>query len=405
LDFKAGAVEMFDELQETRHTLHQWPEIGLDLPRTQELVVAQLSDHVDEVVLGSGLSSVVGVLRGGRRALAGEPRTVLLRADMDALPVHEQLEVPYRSRVAGAMHGCGHDLHTAMLLGAAKLLSQHREALHGDVVFMFQPGEEGFDGARLMLDEGALTASGALPVAAYALHVFSALAPRGQFFSRPGTFMAASDALKASVRGVGGHGYMPHLTRDVNSVVAAMVTGLESLVAREFDVFDPVVLTIGKMHGGHDAAVIPAESAFEATIRSFSVPAQQRLKDRVQRLLRGMATARDVELVMEYVEEYPVTVNHDGPVELATARVRGMYGDRAYAEMKQPLTGAEDFSRVLQVVPGAMLGLGAVTGSGCEDSAPFNHSPLAEFSDDVLPMGAAIYADLAAEVLKGATTT
>src|SRR3954462_1658245 len=200
---------MQDELVTLRHTLHRRPEVGLRLPQTQETVLQALDGLGLEVSTGRELSSVTAVLRGSRPGPA-----VLLRGDMDALPVQEETGLDFSSEVDGAMHACGHDLHTAMLVGAARLLSAHRDALAGDVVFMFQPGEEGWDGAGYMLREGVLDAAGQRVASAYGMHVMSAMSPRGQFTTRPGTLMAASDELRVTVRGAGGHGSAPHLGRD-----------------------------------------------------------------------------------------------------------------------------------------------------------------------------------------------
>jgi len=197
------------DLAELRHALHREPEVGLDLPGTQQRVLGALSDLPLEITTGSTLTSVTGVLRGGRPGPA-----VLLRGDMDALQIEEKTGVPYRSRTDDAMHACGHDLHTAMLVGAAHLLAQARDELAGSVVFMFQPGEEACDGAGHMIAEGVLDAAGARPVAAYALHVMSSGWPHGTFATRPGPMLAASDALGVTVRGAGGHGAAPHLARD-----------------------------------------------------------------------------------------------------------------------------------------------------------------------------------------------
>ena len=201
MDLRDDARTMADDLRSLRHALHREPEVGLDLPRTQEKVLEAIDGLPLGVTTGQSLSSVTAVLRGG----ATGP-TVLLRGDMDALPVHEEVDVPFRSEVDDRMHACGHDLHTTMLVGAARLLSSHRDNLAGDVVFMFQPGEEGHDGAGHMLREGVLDAAGAQPTAAYALHVTSSRWPKGTFVTRPGPLLAASDAVAVTVRGKGGHG-------------------------------------------------------------------------------------------------------------------------------------------------------------------------------------------------------
>ena len=222
-----AAKALQPELVELRHRLHQRPEIGLDLPQTQAMVLSALDGLGLEITLGKSLSSVTAVLRGAKRGKA-----VLLRGDMDALPVTENTGVDFSSTIDGAMHACGHDLHTAMLVGAAKLLTAHRNQLEGDVVFMFQPGEEGFDGAGHMIKEGVLDAAGVRVSSAYGMHVGSALIPRGVFTTRPGTMMASADELHVTVRGAGGHGSMPHFAKDPVVVAAQMVGDLQTLVTR-----------------------------------------------------------------------------------------------------------------------------------------------------------------------------
>lgn len=273
------------DLTALRHRLHRHPEIGLDLPVTQQTVLESIEGLGLEVTTGDSVSSVTAVLRGGR---AGGP-TVLLRGDMDALPVQEQTGLDYTSEVDGAMHACGHDLHTAMLVGAARLLSQHRDELAGDVVFMFQPGEEGWDGAGRMLDEGVLDASGRRVDSAYGMHVKSGQVPRGMFTTRPGTLMAASDGLHVTVRGSGGHGSTPQLARDPVTAAAEMITGLQTLITRRFDVFDPVVITVGSLNAGTKRNIIPDEATFDATVRSFSASARDRVRELAPQLCRQIA--------------------------------------------------------------------------------------------------------------------
>src|SRR5580700_4215134 len=222
------------DLRQLRRAIHREPEIGNDLPRTQEKVLAALDGLPLEVTTGTGLSSVTAVLRGGQPGPA-----VLLRGDMDALPITERTGLDYASAVTGVMHACGHDLHTAMLAGAARLLSARQAELPGNVIFMFQPGEEGQAGAAHMITEGVLDAAGGRPVAAYALHAASAQFPPGMFATRPGSMMAAADILDVTVRGHGGHASQPHLAQDPIPAACEMVTALQT-VTRRFDVFDPV---------------------------------------------------------------------------------------------------------------------------------------------------------------------
>ncbi|MEV6128430.1 M20 family metallopeptidase [Streptomyces violaceusniger] len=278
------ARDMADELTRFRRDLHAHPELGLDLPRTQEAVLAALDGLPLEISTGTATTSVTGVLRG-----AGDGQAVLLRADMDAIPVQERTGLPYASVAPGVMHACGHDLHTAMLVGAAHLLAGRRDELPGDVVLMFQPGEEGWEGARTMIEEGVLDAAGSRVAAAYGMHVFSSL-PR-HFHTRSGTVLASSSALLVTVHGEGGHASTPHLARDPVVVVAEMVLALQTMVTRRTDVFDPVVLTVGMLNAGTRRNIIPPSASFEATVRTFSDATATRVGDEALRLLEGIARA------------------------------------------------------------------------------------------------------------------
>jgi len=384
------AVAMAAELTKLRRAIHAEPEIGLDLPRTQRKVLDALDGLPLEITLGEGLSSVTAVLRGGR---PGE--TVLLRGDMDALPVTERANVPYASTIDGAMHACGHDLHTAMLAGAARLLSARRAELAGNVIFMFQPGEEGPGGARIMVGEGVLDAAGDRPAAAYALHVASGLLPLGLLASRAGTVMAAADTLHVTVHGRGGHGSQPHRAADPVPAACEIVLALQSMVTRQFDVFDPIVVTVGTFHAGTADNVIPDDAQFVATIRSFSPEARAAVQAAAPRLARDIASAHGLTATAEFRDGYPVTVNDAEELAFAEQTVADVLGDGRYVAAPDPLTGSEDFSYVLEQVPGAFLMLGACPPASDPFSAPFNHSAEAIFDDDVLPDGTALYAELA----------
>jgi hippurate hydrolase len=347
-----------------------------------------------EVSTGESLSSVTAVLRGGSSGPA-----VLLRGDMDALPVHEEVDLSFRSQVGDRMHACGHDLHTTMLAGAARLLSAHRDHLAGDVVFMFQPGEEGFDGAGHMLREGVLEAAGSEPIAAYALHVTSSRWPNGTFATRPGPLLAASDAVKVTVHGKGGHGSAPHRAKDPVPVACEMVTALQTFVTRSIDTFDPAVLTVGEFHAGTRRNIIPEHARFEATVRSFRPEVREILAQGVPRVCEGIAAAHGVEVEVEYHAEYPVTVNSADEVAYAAETATELFGAERFELADHPMTGSEDFSRVIGRVPGAMVFLGATIEGRSHDEAPDNHSPLAAFDDAVLADGSALYATLAARRL------
>jgi amidohydrolase len=390
------AGELAPELATLRHRLHRHPEIGLQLPWTQRALLEELDGLGLEITTGESLTSVTAVLRGG------EPggRCVLLRADMDALPVTEASGVEFSSEVDGAMHACGHDLHMAMLVGAARMLSAHRGALAGDVLFMFQPGEEGWNGAGYMLNEGILDAAGRRPDAAYAMHVSSGKYPTGVFCARPGTLMAASDWLEVTVRGQGAHGSSPHLGRDPISAAAEIVSSLHALVTRRFNVFDPVVITVGSMHGGTARNIIPDEAYFLATVRTFSDAARARVREEAPELCRQVGAAFGVEVEAIYHDEYPLTVNDAAHTTFAAQTVADVFGADGYRPMPSPEAGAEDFSWVLEAVPGCYLMLGASTRPDYEAS-PSNHSPRADFSDAVLPRGALLYSQLAIRSLAG----
>ncbi len=389
MSLRNGAFELADQLTALRRDLHQVPEIGLDLPKTQALVLAALAGLPLEISTGTTLSSVTAVLRGGRPGPA-----VLLRGDMDALPVTELTGEEFTSRHAGVMHACGHDLHTAGLVGAAKLLCARRDELAGDVVFMFQPGEEGFDGAGDMIEEGVLDAAGRPADAAYGLHVLSGTVRRGVFTSRPGTLLAASDGLFVRVVGAGGHGSAPHNALDPVPAACEMVTALQTMVTRGFDVFDPVVVTVGSFHAGTRRNIIPDDASFEATIRTFSEKAQDQIAEQSVRLCEEIAAAHGLRVEVRFDREYPPTVNDDAEHEFAAETVRKVFGEERFEDLANPLTGAEDFSRVLQRVPGAYVFLGACC-SDDPDTAPANHSPRAAFDDSVLADGAALLAELA----------
>jgi amidohydrolase len=384
------AVAIAGELTELRRAIHAEPEIGLDLPRTQRKVIDALEGLPLEVTLGEGLSSVTAVLRGARPGT-----TVLLRGDMDALPVTERSGVPYASTVDGAMHACGHDLHTAMLAGAAKVLSARRDELAGNVIFMFQPGEEGPGGGQIMIEEGVLDAAGERPVAAYALHVASGLLPLGLVASKAGPVMAAADTLHVTVHGRGGHGSQPHHAADPVPVACEIVLALQSMVTRQFDVFDPVVVTVGMFHAGTADNVIPDDAHFVATVRSFSARSRDAVQSAAPRLARDIASAHGLTATAEFRDGYPVTVNDASELAFAASTVADVLGESRYFAAPDPLTGSEDFSYVLEEVPGAFLMLGACPADTDPSTAPFNHSAEAVFDDAVLPDGTALYAELA----------
>jgi amidohydrolase len=320
---------------------------------------------------------------------------VLLRADMDALPVAERTGLGFASRIDGNMHACGHDLHSAMLVGAARLLSARRAELAGSVVFMFQPGEEGHGGARFMIEEGVLDAAGERASAAYALHVASAELPFGVFSSRGGPMMAAAEALDITITGRGGHGSQPHHAADPIPAACEIVTALQVLVTRRFDIFDPVVITVGSIHAGTTNNVIPDEAKLEVTIRSFSPESRALARDSAVRVVHQIATAHGLTATTEFTGSYPVTINNAGEAQFAADVVADFLGENRYHPQADPMAGAEDFSYVLEQVPGAFIMLGACPPGVDPTEAPYNHSALAVFDDMVLADGAALFTELA----------
>lgn len=334
-----------------RHALHRIPELGLELPRTQAVVLDALAGLDLEITTGTGCSSVTAVVRGGGSVRDHERRTVLLRGDMDALPLTEQVDVDFRSEHEGRMHACGHDLHTSMLVGAARILAARRDQLHGDVVLMFQPGEEDGGGARVMISEGVLDAAGRRPDAAWALHVMSSLTPPGHVVSRRGPLMAASSGLHVTVRGVGGHGSAPHRAKDPVPVAAEMVVGLQTLLSRTVSAFSPSVRR-------------------DDPVLRRGRPRRPRAGHRA--VLRGdRRSARGVEVDARFERYYPVTVNDSAAAGIAEKAVSEVLGESRWEWLSEPITGSEDFSYVLQAVPGAMLFLGA-----CVDAEGWEQSPI-----------------------------
>jgi hippurate hydrolase len=389
------AASLATDLVALRRRLHQVPELANDLPLTQALVLDALDGLDLEVSVGKELSSVTAVLRGRAEPMGGHPRrVVLLRGDMDALPVAEDLDLDYASTREGLMHACGHDLHVASLVGAARVLHSLRDELAGDVVFMFQPGEEGPGGADLMIREGLLEAAGPRVDAAYALHVYSAEYPRGVWFGRPGPLMAAVDEVRVRVVGRGGHGSAPFRTRDPIPVACEMVLALQSLVTRTFDVFDPVVVTVGRIAGGTKENIIPDDAVFEATLRTLSEENRTALRERFERLVSGIAAAHGLTVEVDFTVGYPVTANDEGEYSFAVDTIVDLFGPERYMTMPEPEMGSEDFSFVAQQVPSAYVNLGVCPDDDWEQ-APDNHSPRAAFDDSLLPDAAALLAELA----------
>jgi amidohydrolase len=384
------AAQIGPELISLRRALHQVPELGNDLPETQQLVLDALAGLDLEITLGQNLSSVTAVLRG-----SGDGPPVLLRGDMDALPVTELLDLPYVSRRPGVMHACGHDLHVAALVGAARILHEMRDELAGDVVLMFQPGEEGPGGAEPMIAEGLLDAAGRRVEAAYALHVASAGDPYGVWCGRPGPLFAACDELNIRVVGEGGHGSVPYRAKDPVPVACEIVLALQAMVTRQLDIFDPVVVTVGKITSGTKENIIPAYADLAATVRSFSPEARLKVESASRRVATGIAAAHGLTAEVDYVMGYPSTVNDVDEYAFMADTITSMFGTDRYREWPNPDPGGEDMSYVLQQVPGAYIMVSACREGLDPDTAPDNHSPLADFDDALLPDCAALLAELA----------
>jgi amidohydrolase len=379
-----------DEIVALRRALHQVPEYDLELPKSQQLILDALEGLPLEITLGKELSSVTAVLRGG----GGPGPVVLLRGDMDALPVTERVDVPFVSQHVGMMHACGHDLHVAGLVGAARVLCAMRAELPGDVVFMFQPGEETSGGAPIMIREGVLDAAGRRADAAYGLHVGSAGQPLGMWSSRPGSFMAAADQLHVRVVGAGTHGSTPYRGKDPIPVACEMVTALQTMITRQFDVFDPVVLTVGRIAGGTKENIIPDDAIFDATVRTFSEKARAKVQQASTQLVESMATAHGLTAEVDYAIGYPVTVNDAAEYSFARDTIVDLFGPDRFRERPNPRCGAEDMSYVLNEVAGVYLNLSACAAPD-PDAAADNHSPLATFDDSILPDASALLAELA----------
>ena len=385
-DLLEAAGTVAGDVVALRRDLHAEPELGLENPRTQALVLDALDGLPLEVRTGTGLTSVVADLVG-----ATDGPTVLLRADTDALPMTEDTDLEFRSTIDGRAHACGHDAHTAMLVGAARVLAARRNELQGRVRFMFQPGEEGFAGARLMIDEGVLDNVDR----AFALHV-SPNQRVGTASCRPGPLLAGDTSITVTVRGHGGHASTPHLATDPIPATAAIITALQTTVTREVDVFDPAVLTIAHVVAGTTTNVIPETALFEGTIRCISERTRTRIREAVARTIRGVAEAHGCTVDIEMVDGYPVTLNDAGEAARFAEVCRATLGEDGHRLMPAPAMGGEDFSYVLQKVPGVMAFLGVCPATEPNPrSAPSLHSNRMELNEDGLVHGIALHAAMA----------
>lgn len=396
----AGTPHAATDLVALRRELHQMPEVGLDLPQTVARVRREFEQLPVEIFDAAGVSGFAAVLRGARGAdtRVSERPTVLLRADMDALPVVEETGLLYAS-ANGKMHACGHDLHMAAIVGAARQLSEVQHELAGDVVFLLQPGEEGWNGAKLIVDEGLLDVSGKRPDHAYGLHVWSGVYPHGQIASRQGPLMSAADVLTVTVHGRGGHGSAPHLAVDPIPIIATMILEAQVMVARQFDAFDPVIVTCGSLHAGSANNVIPDSATAEFSLRSYSAAARTQLFEGLTRLFTSIADGRDASCTLDWGASSALTSNDPHEIEYVTDVVQQAFPDRWHT-LEHPIGASEDFSQILQLIPGAFIFVGAVPPDVDPGSAPLNHSPKAVFDDAVLDDCAAMLAALAQHRLR-----
>jgi amidohydrolase len=392
VDLLGEARDLLEGAIRLRRRIHRHPELGLNLPRTQEAVLEALDGLGYEVRTGVRATSLVATLDG-----AGPGPTVLLRADMDALPMTEATGLEFASRVEGAMHACGHDAHTAMLAVAARLIAAHRGDLHGRVLLMFQPGEEGHFGARVMIEEGLLGGDRP-PSAAFAIHQ-TAHMPAGVAMTRPGPLAASADTLRVEIRGRGGHASAPHLALDPIPAACELALALQTMVTRTVDVFDPAVVTIAHIRAGTTDNVIPEVATLEGTIRALSDRTRASVLENAGRVVEGIARAHGVEADFAIEDGYPPTVNDEAMAAFAADVAREVLGDERYEPMAAPVMGAEDFSYVLQRVPGAMMRLGTAP-RGVERPAP-NHSNRMVLDEPAMANGIALHAGLALRFLDG----
>jgi hippurate hydrolase len=390
-----AARALLPEIVAIRRRLHRHPEIGLHLPETQESIVEELDRMGLASTLGTNLSSVVAVIGAERPG----PTTVL-RADMDALPLTERSGLDFASEVDGVMHACGHDTHVSMLLGATRLLLARADELPGPVVLMFQPGEEGWFGARVMLEEGFLADADPARTRAFAIHI-STRYRSGQIHIRPGALLASADNFRITVHGRGGHASAPHKALDPIVVAAGIVTALQTAVAREVDVFDPAVVTVAHIEAGATHNIIPEVARLQGTYRTVSPERRVAVGALVRRVVDGVAAAHGTTADVAFDELYPVTVNDAGVVEQVRSMAGALLGDRDVVLMHAPEMGAEDFSYVLQRVPGAMAFLGGRPHAAGEAFYPDNHSDLVVFDEHAMAAGAALYAQVALGIWAG----
>jgi hippurate hydrolase len=381
------ARSLLATLVSIRRSIHMAPEVGLRLPNTRATLLSALAPLRLETKLHERSSSFSVVVHGDQPG-----PVVLLRADMDALPIREETGLPFASSNA-AMHACGHDMHAAALVGAAHLLSDSRSTLAGSVVLMFQAGEEGHGGARLMLDEGLLDVAGERPIAAFAIHVIPG--SPGVFSTRSGTMLAGASELHVAVTGTGGHGARPQLARDPVPPVAEIVLALQTMVSRRFDFSTPVTVSVTQLSGSDAINVIPNEARLGATVRTLSPESVGLFEKESAMLVHGIAAAHGCTASVRLDVQFPVTVNDVQETARARAALIETFGEHRVEWMPDPMMASDDFSYVLDEVPGVMLALTASPATLDQTERQWNHSPRVLFDDGLLADQARALAALA----------
>lgn len=398
------ARELRDRTVSLRRKLHRRPELGNELPVTREAVLESLEGLPLDITLHETTSGVAALLTGARPG-----PTILLRGDMDALPLQEDTGIDCASEIDGCMHACGHDTHTAMLSGAARLLASRRGELAGRVLFMFQPGEEGHHGARYMLDEGLLDLPPGIdgapaPVtAAFAIHITSSM-PTGWLSTRRGPVMASADQFLIRVTGKGGHASEPFRTVDPIPVACEIVQAIQAMVTRRIDVFDPAVVTVGRIVAGTTDNIIPETAEIEGTIRAVSESTRRTVHEGLRRVAEGVASAHLTDVDVEVVLGYPVTSNDDRFADFTLDVANGIAGRERVRRLPNPVMGAEDFSYVLDAVPGTMMFLGGTPPERDPSRAAPNHSNRVVFDEDAMTTGVALYSAVALHHLGAAAS-
>ena len=381
-------ADLHGDIKAWRRDLHAHPELLYDVHRTAATVAERLKSFgCDEVVTGIGRTGVVGVIHGSRPRDAR--KVIGLRADMDALPIQEANDLPYKSTVPGKMHACGHDGHTAMLLGAARYLAETRN-FAGTAVVIFQPAEEGGAGGRSMVQDGLMERFGIEEV--YGMHNYPGL-PVGQFAIRPGPLMASADRLTIEIEGHGGHAARPHLTVDSVLVGAQIVSQVQSIVARNVDPLQSAVVSICMFQAGSTDNVIPQTAFLRGTARSLSPEVRDLLERRLREVVEGTARLYGAKATFTYKRDYPVTRNHERQTAFASAVAADVVGCERVEENTPPVMGAEDFSFMLEARPGAFIFVGNGESAGL-------HHPAYDFNDEVIPIGTSYWVKLAETALR-----